>query len=96
MVQSGQGADEAFGGYFWYPLMDAEAGSDLERFRRLLLRPGPRRISANRSLGLSRTRLHRLHGRRAAVFAGCRRIFGSGIALRRHHLDCGRSGQTGG
>jgi len=33
-VQSGQGADEVFGGYFWYPLMDAETGSDLERFRR--------------------------------------------------------------
>jgi len=34
VVQSGQGADEAFGGYFWYPLMEAESGSDLERFRR--------------------------------------------------------------
>jgi asparagine synthase (glutamine-hydrolysing) len=32
VVQSGQGADEVFGGYFWYPLMDAERGSDLERF----------------------------------------------------------------
>ena len=34
VVQSGQGADEVFGGYFWYPLMNAEEGSDLERFRR--------------------------------------------------------------
>jgi asparagine synthase (glutamine-hydrolysing) len=34
VVQTGQGADEVFGGYFWYPLMDAEQGSDLERFRR--------------------------------------------------------------
>jgi asparagine synthase (glutamine-hydrolysing) len=34
VVQSGQGADEVFGGYFWYPLMDREEGSDLERFRR--------------------------------------------------------------
>ncbi len=34
VVQSGQGADEVFGGYFWYPLMEAEPGSDLERFRR--------------------------------------------------------------
>ena len=34
VVQSGQGADEAFGGYFWYPRMDAEEGSDLERFRK--------------------------------------------------------------
>ncbi len=34
VVQSGQGADEVFGGYFWYPLMEAEQGSDLERFRR--------------------------------------------------------------
>jgi asparagine synthase (glutamine-hydrolysing) len=34
VVQSGQGADEVFGGYFWYPLMDAEVGADVERFRR--------------------------------------------------------------
>ncbi len=34
VVQSGQGADEVFGGYFWYPLMEREAGSDLERFRK--------------------------------------------------------------
>ena len=32
VVQSGQGADEVFGGYFWYPRMVAEQGSDLERF----------------------------------------------------------------
>ena len=34
VVQSGQGADEVFGGYFWYPLMDKESGSDLEKFRK--------------------------------------------------------------
>ena len=35
VVQSGQGADEVFGGYFWYPRMLAdEQGSWLERFRR--------------------------------------------------------------
>jgi len=34
VVQSGQGADEVFAGYFWYPRMVAEQGSDLERFRR--------------------------------------------------------------
>jgi asparagine synthase (glutamine-hydrolysing) len=35
VVQSGQGADEVFGGYFWYPRMAAETvGSPLERFRR--------------------------------------------------------------
>ncbi len=35
VVQSGQGADEVFGGYFWYPRMQAETeGSRLERFRR--------------------------------------------------------------
>jgi asparagine synthase (glutamine-hydrolysing) len=35
VVQSGQGADEVFGGYFWYPRMGAEtAGTRLERFRR--------------------------------------------------------------
>ena len=35
VVQSGQGADEVFGGYFWYPRMLAETeGSRLQRFRR--------------------------------------------------------------
>jgi asparagine synthase (glutamine-hydrolysing) len=34
VVLSGQGADEVFGGYFWYPLMDAESGTPLEKFRR--------------------------------------------------------------
>jgi asparagine synthase (glutamine-hydrolysing) len=35
VVQSGQGADEVFGGYFWYPRMDEDtSGSSLERFRR--------------------------------------------------------------
>jgi asparagine synthase (glutamine-hydrolysing) len=34
VVQSGQGADEVFGGYFWYPQMDAEQGTALERFSR--------------------------------------------------------------
>lgn len=35
VVQSGQGADEVFGGYFWYPRMHAETtGSRLERFRK--------------------------------------------------------------
>lgn len=31
-VLAGQGADETFGGYFWYPQMDAAAGSPLQRF----------------------------------------------------------------
>lgn len=35
VVQSGQGADEVFGGYFWYPRMQADGvGSRLDRFRR--------------------------------------------------------------
>ena len=35
VVQSGQGADEVFGGYFWYPRMQAETtGSRLDRFRK--------------------------------------------------------------
>ena len=35
VVQSGQGADEVFGGYFWYPRMVADQeGSRLARFRR--------------------------------------------------------------
>jgi asparagine synthase (glutamine-hydrolysing) len=33
VVLSGQGADEVFGGYFWYPVMDQTAGGNLERFR---------------------------------------------------------------
>jgi asparagine synthase (glutamine-hydrolysing) len=33
VVQSGQGADEVFAGYFWYPLMNAAQGTDLERFK---------------------------------------------------------------
>lgn len=32
VVQSGQGADEVFAGYFWYPLMQAAQGSPLQRF----------------------------------------------------------------
>lgn len=32
VVMSGQGADEVFGGYFWYPKMDASSGTALERF----------------------------------------------------------------
>jgi len=32
VVQSGQGADEVFGGYFWYPQMLAAEGTDIERF----------------------------------------------------------------
>ncbi len=34
VVQSGQGADEVFAGYFWYPRMVAEGGPFVERFRR--------------------------------------------------------------
>lgn len=32
VVLSGQGADEVFGGYFWYPVMDQSKGNKLERF----------------------------------------------------------------
>ena len=32
VVLAGQGADEVFGGYFWYPRMDAAGGTPLERF----------------------------------------------------------------
>jgi asparagine synthase (glutamine-hydrolysing) len=32
VVLAGQGADEVFGGYFWYPRMDAANGSPLSRF----------------------------------------------------------------
>ncbi len=34
VVQSGQGADEVFAGYFWYSRMQQEQGTDLERFGR--------------------------------------------------------------
>lgn len=32
VVLAGQGADEVFGGYFWYPLMQEASGSALEKF----------------------------------------------------------------
>lgn len=32
VVLSGQGADEVFGGYFWYPVMNQSPGSNLDRF----------------------------------------------------------------
>ncbi|ABL02144.1 asparagine synthase (glutamine-hydrolyzing) [Candidatus Ruthia magnifica str. Cm (Calyptogena magnifica)] len=32
VVLSGQGADEAFAGYFWYERMQAQTGSEIERF----------------------------------------------------------------
>lgn len=32
VVMSGQGADEVFGGYFWYPNMNATTGTPLARF----------------------------------------------------------------
>ena len=32
VVLSGQGADEAFAGYFWYPRMQAETGLEVDRF----------------------------------------------------------------
>ena len=32
VVLAGQGADEVFGGYFWYPKMEANKGTFLERF----------------------------------------------------------------
>jgi len=32
VVLSGQGADEAFAGYFWYSRMQAESGTEVERF----------------------------------------------------------------
>ena len=34
VVQSGQGADEVFGGYFWYPRMAAEQDTTLNKFRK--------------------------------------------------------------
>jgi len=34
VVQSGQGADEVFAGYFWFQLMQQESGTPLERFRK--------------------------------------------------------------
>jgi len=32
VVQSGQGADEVFAGYFWYPIMDEAPGDEFRRF----------------------------------------------------------------
>ena len=36
VVQSGQGADEVFGGYFWYPEMHRASGTPLQRFKTTL------------------------------------------------------------
>jgi asparagine synthase (glutamine-hydrolysing) len=34
VVLCGQGADEVFAGYYWYPQMEADTGGDIERLRR--------------------------------------------------------------
>ena len=46
VVQSGQGADEVFGGYFWYPRMEADDRHAAGALPPALFRPRPRRISA--------------------------------------------------
>jgi asparagine synthase (glutamine-hydrolysing) len=67
VVQSGQGADEVFAGYFWYPRMAAEtSGSPLERFRKPLLRPRPRRVPRDEHAGLPRPGLHGGNHRRTS------------------------------
>ncbi len=66
VVLSGQGADEVFAGYFWYPQMQATAGSDLDRFRQhyfdrsheeLLSAINPRYHGADHTSELVRQRL---------------------------------------
>ncbi len=59
VVLSGQGADEAFAGYFWYPRMANEDGDEIERFSRHYVdRPHEEYLQtvANRYRGENHTR----------------------------------------
>ena len=59
VVLSGQGADEAFAGYFWYPRMANEDGDEIERFSRHYVdRPHEEYLQtvANRYRGETHTR----------------------------------------
>ena len=59
VVLSGQGADEAFAGYFWYPRMANEDGDEIERFSKHYIdRPHEEYLQtvANRYRGENHTR----------------------------------------
>lgn len=77
VVQSGQGADEVFGGYFWYPQMAEDRHGDwVERFRRhyfdrdhpemaeMLRNPPPNDVTGD----WLREQFHRLESDRADSF----------------------------
>ena len=53
VVLAGQGADEVFGGYFWYPRMDAASGTPLERFSQHYFDREHARISGDGHAGIS-------------------------------------------
>ena len=81
VVQSGQGADEVFGGYYWYPPLLEDRGRRARRLHGRVLRPRRRRRAraaggrAGRPTttrrGRSRRRGSRRRARRARSTAGC-------------------------
>ena len=58
VVLSGQGADEAFAGYFWYPRMAKENGSDIERFSRHYVDRPHKEYLKTVSISISRRKPH--------------------------------------
>ena len=99
VVLSGQGADEVFGGYFWYPRMDAAEGSALARFSAHYFLSGPRRVPRDGHTGLSFARRPRRDcraGGKSPGTAAGRHLHRSGAALRRHHAGGGRPRQARG
>ena len=96
VVLAGQGADEVFGGYFWYPLMDAETGTAVERFGRHYF-DRPCRIPGDDLARMAPTRRCRRDNRTRRARTGqaaSRHLSRRGLALRRHHVDRRRSRQT--
>ena len=65
VVQSGQGADEVFGGYYWYPPLLEAAGDGLDTYAGAFFDRDHAGIAAlvSRRVGLGRRRVARVRGR---------------------------------
>jgi len=93
VVLSGQGADEVFGGYFWYPRMDEASGSPSTVSASTIStatmpntwKPSPRLACAG---------CHRRTGGAGTHQAQGRHISRPGAAFRRHHASRRRPGQA--